>query len=120
MDETNTFIVNLFSKSSGPFLYIYLYLRKLVAFLNVHTREIQYLSLMYSMYANASNNARPYTHIRLYVVWRVHPPIREMTATHSGVKTSISLTTCLTPLSLGMSNCDMLVWFLMQKHHTLL
>ena len=31
-----------------------------------------YLSLMYTIYANASNNTGPsYTHIGLYMVWRV-------------------------------------------------
>ena len=32
-----------------------------------------YLSRMYTRYANASNNTPTYSHIRLYMVWRVHP-----------------------------------------------
>ena len=34
--------------------------------------ENQYLSLMYSMYANALNNTPSYTHVRSYVVCKVH------------------------------------------------
>ena len=45
----------------------------LVAFLDVHTREIDYLSLMYVVYTNASNSTSSYTHINLYMVWKVHP-----------------------------------------------
>ena len=28
---------------------------------------------MYTMYANASNNTTSYTHVDLYMIWRVHP-----------------------------------------------
>ena len=43
--------------------------KKLIAFLDVHNRENLYLSLMYIVYTNASNNAGPsYTHIGLYMV----------------------------------------------------
>ena len=31
------------------------------------------LTLMYTMYTNTSNNTPSYTHVSLYVVWRVHP-----------------------------------------------
>ena len=34
-----------------------------IAFLNEYTREKQRLSLMYAMYANASNNTPSYTHV---------------------------------------------------------
>ena len=40
---------------------------------DVHARNKQYLSLMYVMYANASNNTPFYTHISSYMVWRVQP-----------------------------------------------
>ena len=41
----------------------------LIAFLNVHTRERkQYLSLMYIMYADASNATPSYTHVSSYMV----------------------------------------------------
>ena len=46
----------------------------LIAFLSVHTKEKEHHSLMFTMYANISNNTPSYTHISLYVVWRVHPP----------------------------------------------
>ena len=35
----------------------------LIAFLNVHTRDNGYISLMYTMYANALNNTLSYTHV---------------------------------------------------------
>ena len=42
-------------------------------FLNIH-KEQQHLSLMHTMYTNASNNTPFYTHISwTYMVWRVHP-----------------------------------------------
>ena len=44
-------------------------------FLNVHTREKQYLSLMYIMYTHASSNIPSYTHVSSYVVWGVHPQL---------------------------------------------
>ena len=37
-------------------------------FLNVHTRENRSLSLMYTMYANTSNNTPFYTHVSLYMI----------------------------------------------------
>ena len=43
----------------------------LLTYLNVHIEE--YLSLMYNTYAYASNNTPSYTHVSLYMVWRVHP-----------------------------------------------
>ena len=44
----------------------------LTTFWDVYIREKEYLSIYYGMYANASNNAPSYTHISLYLVWRVH------------------------------------------------
>ena len=40
----------------------------LIAFLSVHTKEKEHHSLMFTMYANISNNTPSYTHISLYVV----------------------------------------------------
>ena len=39
--------------------------------------EKQYLFLMYTMYANGSNNIPSYIHVSSYVVWRVHPSRKE-------------------------------------------
>ena len=36
--------------------------------------EKQYISLMYTMYANASNNTPSYTHHNSHVIWTVHSP----------------------------------------------
>ena len=49
-----------------------LWVKTLIAFLNAHTREKQYPSLMYTIYANALNNTPSYTHVSLYVVYKVH------------------------------------------------
>ena len=44
-----------------------------MTFLNAHARGKQYqISLMYTMYTNASNNTLFYTHVRSYITWRVH------------------------------------------------
>ena len=62
MDETNTSIIK-FSLNLRPLFVHLLYFKKEVikiAFLDVHTREQQYLSLIYT---NASNNTHSYTHI---------------------------------------------------------
>ena len=56
-----------------PFLYIYIYVGKIITFLDVHSIENQHLSLMYTMYANASNKYPSYTHVKSYMVQRVHP-----------------------------------------------
>ena len=53
LDWTNTSIINIYLKSQGPFLYIYLYFKTLIAFPNVQTEENKHLSLMYT---NALNN----------------------------------------------------------------
>ena len=45
----------------------------LIPILVVDSREKWYLTLMYTIYANASNNIPSYTHINLFVVWKVHP-----------------------------------------------
>ena len=34
----------------------------------------KYLSIMDSLYTNASNNTPSHTHVSSYVVWSVHPP----------------------------------------------
>ena len=74
MDE-NMKITHLFLDVSSnlrpPFCASTFTSRFLITLLNVHTRENLYLSLMYSTYANASNNTPSYTHVSLYVVWRV-------------------------------------------------
>ena len=57
-----------FSYTVGPLLYNYLYFKKLIVFLDVHTREKQYLSLMYSMYANTSSSTPSYTYISAYAM----------------------------------------------------
>ena len=73
LDETNTYIVKFFSKPHG-LLYIYIHSNKINSLLKcTHYRKWIPLSL-YSMYACASNNTPPYTHISLYMVRRVHPP----------------------------------------------
>ena len=67
----STFSLNL----RTPFCTLTFTPKSFIAFLNVHTLEKnQYLSLMYVMYVGASNDTPSYTHISLYVVWRVHPP----------------------------------------------
>ena len=38
------------------------------------TKQKQKLSLMYTMYVNASINTPSYTHISSYIVCRFHPP----------------------------------------------
>ena len=62
LDETNTFTANFSLLTS-----IYL-----IAFLNIHTREKQYPSLKYTIYANALNNTYSYTHVSIYMVCKVH------------------------------------------------
>ena len=61
-----------------PFVHLPLLKRFLITFSNVHTKEEQdlslALSLTYIMYADASNNTPFYTHVNLYVAWRVPPP----------------------------------------------
>lgn len=73
-------------------MYIYLYFKKLTNRCNVHTREKNYLSLVYATYISSSNmwvvfkcnswgytflhsscNTSSYTDIHSHVVWRVHP-----------------------------------------------
>ena len=55
------------SKLQGPFLQIYLCFKILnKLFKCTH-------SLMYTMYANVSDNNPSYTHVSLYVVWRIDP-----------------------------------------------
>ena len=49
-----------------------LWVKTLIAFLNVHTKEKQYPSLMYIIYANALNNTPSCTHVSSYVVCKVH------------------------------------------------
>ena len=73
LDETNTFIVKVLSKPSGPLLYIYLdFKKKMNSLLKcIHYKKINTSPLF--MYANASTNTTSYTHVSLYVVWRVHP-----------------------------------------------
>ena len=44
--------------------------RDLICFLNVHSREKLFLSLMYT---KTSNYTPSYTHINSYMVWRIHP-----------------------------------------------
>ena len=47
LDKTNTFIVKVLSKPSGPLLYIYLdFKKKWIAFSNVYTIKNQYLTLI--------------------------------------------------------------------------
>ena len=45
----------------------------LIAFLDIQTRENNASPFKFTMYTNASNNAPSYTHVSLYMVWRVHP-----------------------------------------------
>ena len=71
LDETNKSIVKNFFKTS---FYIYLNFKKSIAFLDVHIREKQHLSLMYTIYVNASNNTPSYTHVSSNVVSMVHSP----------------------------------------------
>ena len=73
LDGTNTSIIKENHTKGPPFAHLPKLRIYFLAFLNVHTREKEYLSLMYTMYANASNNTAYYTHVSLSVVWRVHP-----------------------------------------------
>ena len=74
MDGTNTFAVNFFVNPRAPFCTsTFTSTNLILAFIDVHTIEIQYLSLTYPMYVNASNNTLPYIHVSSYVIWKVHP-----------------------------------------------
>ena len=66
---TSTHLSSKKTLTNGPALT----LKFLIKFINLHTRENQYLSLRYIMRINASTNTPFYTHISSYVVWRVHP-----------------------------------------------
>ncbi len=62
-----------FSNLKAPFCKSTFTSRFLIAFLNAHTKDIYYLSLMHTMYTMASNNTPYNTHVSSYIVWRVHP-----------------------------------------------
>ena len=68
-----TLLYILHFKILNNLLYIYTCFKVLISFLNVHTKEKQYPSLIYTMYTSSSNNIPSYTHISSYVAWRVHP-----------------------------------------------
>ena len=69
VDETNTSIIktNIQTFNPPPFCKSTFTILNLIAFLDVRTREKQCLSLMYTMYGNASNNTPSYTHVSSYV-----------------------------------------------------
>ena len=73
LDETNTSIANFSLNPIAPFCTSTFTSTFSIAFFNVHTRENQHLSLMYTRHANASNRTPSYTHVTSHVVWRVHP-----------------------------------------------
>ena len=62
--------------------------------LDVHTREKQHLSLMYTMYANASHNTPSYTHVTLYVIQKVHPWAFELYKSNK-MKPGVNMLECL-------------------------
>jgi hypothetical protein len=63
----------IFLTLGPPFAFEHIYISKnLIAFLDVHTRENEDLSIMYTMYTNASNNTPFYIHIDLHIIWRIH------------------------------------------------
>lgn len=63
---TSTSIVNFYLHLTGPFLTFAFSLKSLITSLSVHTREKQYLSLIYNMYASASNKTPSYTQVSWY------------------------------------------------------
>lgn len=70
-DETCTSFVQKTPLEYHSLLFVYLYFMTLNNFLFVQAREQQYLSLMYIMDTIVSNNTSSYTHVCLYMVWRV-------------------------------------------------
>ena len=85
--------------SSFFFLYIYQYFKILNSLLNCTL----YLSLMYTMYITVSNNTPSYTHVSLYIVWRVHPRARmlEKSTLHWNTKWCARMSMKLKPLYVG-------------------
>lgn len=69
-----THLLSICSLNCGdPFITSTFTSKKLVALLNINTRGKIIPPLIYTMYDNASNNTPIYTHIRLYMVRKVHP-----------------------------------------------
>ena len=64
----------LISKPKAPFCTSTFTPKFLIAFQSIHTREKQYLFLLYNMYPNASNNTPFYTCVCVYMVRKVQPP----------------------------------------------
>ena len=61
----------------GPFCNCAYLSNILIVFSKVHTREKQYLSLMYTMHVDASKNTPSYTHVGSYMAWRPPPCCRQ-------------------------------------------
>ena len=68
LSGTRISILKKKKKKRAPFVQPSKSQKFLIAFLYVSTREEQCLSLMYSMYANASNNYPSYTHVSSYML----------------------------------------------------
>ena len=58
----------LFSKPHGRFCASTIYFKILNSLLNVQAREKYYVSIIYTLYTNTSNNVPFYTHVSLYAV----------------------------------------------------
>ena len=52
----------------GPFCTFTFTSKEINRFLDAHTKKILYLSLIYVVYASASNNIPSYTHLNSYIV----------------------------------------------------
>ena len=72
LEETTTSNVHFPLNLNDPFCAYAFSLKFLLVFLNVHTGVKRYLSLIYTMYANPSNNTPTCTHIIMYLVGQVH------------------------------------------------
>ena len=77
----------------------------LIDFLTVHSREIQYLTLMYTMYTSASNYTPSYTHGSSYMVGRVHP-----LRLHTSECTNSKISNDLLPWTIGNLKCCDFPW----------
>ena len=73
LDETNASIVmkSIFNLK-GPFCKHIFIFKNLIAFIDVHFKANKDLSIIYTMYTNASNNTPFYIHISLHIIWRIH------------------------------------------------
>ena len=74
--------------------------------MNAHTREKDYLSITYTMYANTLNNNTFLHSHYLYVVWKIHP-LGSWVAMH--ILLSYSSLNYKRPLHLGMCSSGMWV-----------